>query len=291
MNLPKVRKIFKWIGYILLSLIIILFLLMNFAMPFNESDEALLSELKQDFVEINIDHLTIDHHHLRVVNTHKKGNIPDTTVVFIHGAPGSLSDFKAFLIDSNLLDRYNLLAIDRPGYGGSDPGNPEASIEKQADLLLKAIQHYSSKQLLLVGHSYGGPIVGKMALNSPEKIIGLLLLAPVNEPKSEPRYKISYLAIYPPIKWLIPGVVYTAAIEKLAHPKEIEKFSPHWQEITCKTIQMHGDKDFLAPPSNMGYTQKRIPAQYFELIRLPEENHFLPWTQFSRITHTLTTKF
>ena len=291
MNLPKVKKIFKWIGYILLGLIVILLLLMNFALPFNDSDKTLHKYLDQADIEVDIAHLSIEGHHLRVVNTHTKALIPDTTIVFIHGAPGSLSDFKAFLKDSSLLTRFNLIAIDRPGYGESDAGKPEASILTQANLLLKAAQHFAPNHLILVGHSYGGPIAIKMETIAPNIVDGLLLLAPVNEPASEPRYKISYLAIYPPIKWLLPGVIYTSAIEKLQHPAEIEQLASDFGKISSKVIHMHGDKDFLAPASNMDYTKSLIPASYYELIRLPEENHFLPWTQFSAITRILMTEY
>ncbi len=291
MNLPKVKKILKWIGIILLALIVILFLLMNFAMPFKDSDKKLAEYLNRADITLSIQHLAVDNYNIRVVNTHKKGVAPDTNIIFIHGAPGSLSDFKAFLKDNSLLDKYNLIAIDRPGYGASNSGQAEPGIAKQAQLLLKVIDQLNLQNLILVGHSYGGPIAAKMATLAPQKVKGLLLLAPVNEPISEPRYKISWLAIYPPIKWLIPGAVYTSAVEKIAHPGEIEKLIPFWKQIKCKTIHIHGDKDFLAPPSNMDFTKKLIPKEHYELIRLPNENHFLPWTQHSRITDVLITKF
>lgn len=278
-------------GIVLLGLIVILFLLMNFALPFNESDNALRAYLAEPGMDLNIESIQSGDYQLRLVNTHKKDRIPDTTIVFIHGAPGSLSDFKAFLRDSTLLDRYNLVAIDRPGYGSSNNGKPDPTINGQAKTLMVALSEKGYDNMILVGHSYGGPIIAKMAIDAPNRVKGLLLLAPVNEAESEPKYKISYLAVIPPIKWLVPGAIYSSAVEKLKHPDELASMEADWKKIQCKTIQMHGDKDFLAPPSNMAYTQNLVPANLFELIRLKKENHFLPWTQFSAIKEVLTTKF
>src|SRR3546814_14744460 len=40
-------------------------------------------------------------------------------VVFVHGTPGSWSDFVHFLAEPALLDQAWLVSLDRPGWGGS----------------------------------------------------------------------------------------------------------------------------------------------------------------------------
>ncbi|HXD77968.1 MAG TPA: alpha/beta fold hydrolase, partial [Puia sp.] len=52
------------------------------------------------------------------------GNDTDATVLFIHGAPSSLSYWRSYLADSVLLSRATMYAVDRPGYGYSGLGDP-----------------------------------------------------------------------------------------------------------------------------------------------------------------------
>ena len=58
-------------------------------------------------------------------------NLP--TVLFLHGAPGSSSDFYRYLKDTVLSKKANLISIDRLGYGYSDYGNSETSLTEQAE--------------------------------------------------------------------------------------------------------------------------------------------------------------
>ncbi len=288
MNLPKLKKIFKWIGIVLFGSLVILLILMNFALPFNESDKKLAAYLDTPNIVVSIEHIPVQNHRLRIISTHQLGDQPDSTVVFIHGTPGSLSDFKAFLKDTALLAKYTLVGIDRPGYGGSLDGLPIEGIEEQAHVLMQAIQKAGFKNLILVGHSYGGPIAAKMAADFPNEVKGLLLLAPVNEAESEPKYKFwALLGSHIPFRWVLPSAIVNASVEKLEHPAELEKLESGWGKIQCPTIHLHGDRDFLAPPSNMAFTRHLIPAVHYKLIELADENHFLPWTQHEKIKEVL----
>ena len=104
------------------------------------------------------------------------------TVVVIHGNPGDAGDFEYSAI--NLLSRkFHVLAIDRPGHGGSDrPEDKQASVEYQAQLLHETLSNLGIKQPVLVGHSWGGSLALCYALNYPDEISGLVLLAPAAYP-------------------------------------------------------------------------------------------------------------
>src|SRR5690349_14103774 len=53
-------------------------------------------------------------------------------VLFVHGSPGSLGDFIGFMGDDTLLSKAQLVSVDRPGFGTSNFGYAEPSLEKQA---------------------------------------------------------------------------------------------------------------------------------------------------------------
>lgn len=56
----------------------------------------------------------------RTINYVSIPNPTKPTILFFHGAPGSWSAFKQFLIDTTLVPIAGLVSVDRPGYGYSD---------------------------------------------------------------------------------------------------------------------------------------------------------------------------
>jgi pimeloyl-ACP methyl ester carboxylesterase len=107
-------------------------------------------------------------------------------LVLLHGSPGSMQDFPASLL-ARLSARYRVIMVDRPGYGQSDgPRQETASAEAQARLLHDALAQIGAAKPLLVGHSWGGLLALAYALQYPNEVAGLVLLAPVAYPEAEP---------------------------------------------------------------------------------------------------------
>jgi len=104
------------------------------------------------------------------------------TVVMIHGNAGSVEDFefKAFPL---LSAEYRVVAVDRPGHGGSDrPVGKSATLEYQAELLHRTIASLGIAQPTLVGHSWGGSLALAYALKYPSEVSAMVLLAPAAYP-------------------------------------------------------------------------------------------------------------
>lgn len=103
-------------------------------------------------------------------------------LVFIHGASGNLLDpAGAFL--KPLTGRAELLFVDRPGHGYSERGGPENAFPAgQADAIVKAMDHYGIGKAIIISHSFGGSIAASLALRHPERVSGLVFLAPATHP-------------------------------------------------------------------------------------------------------------
>ncbi|QDZ03196.1 alpha/beta fold hydrolase [Nitratireductor mangrovi] len=99
-------------------------------------------------------------------------------ILFIHGLGGQLHHFRQPLFAA-LRDDYRLVAIDRPGSGYSVRNGSGAGIRAQAGVVAKLIERLGLEKPLLVGHSLGGAIALATALDHPEKVSGLALLAPL----------------------------------------------------------------------------------------------------------------
>jgi pimeloyl-ACP methyl ester carboxylesterase len=108
---------------------------------------------------------------------------PAPTVVLLHGATANLGDMRLALID-RLRRRYRVIAVDRPGHGWSEraDGAAEASPQRQAAVLREILRKAGVERPIVLGHSWGGSVALAYALDYPQEIGGLLLLAPLAAP-------------------------------------------------------------------------------------------------------------
>ena len=99
------------------------------------------------------------------------------SLLFIHGAGGShqhwLNEVQELTRGSPTLPLY---APDLPGHGLSD-GPGRDSIQSYANLLVGFLDAAALDQVVLVGHSMGGAIALEVAINHPERVVALGLVA------------------------------------------------------------------------------------------------------------------
>lgn len=209
-------------------------------------------------------------------------------VMFVHGAPGSWTDYVKYFGDENLVSKAHLVAVDRPGYGNSGLGNAVTSIEEQAEMLKPLLALNKSHQpIILLGHSYGGPIAARIAMDFPDQIKAMILLAPAIDPDNEKMFWVNKPASWKAVQYILPAMMLTAQKEKETHASELRKMENDWGKITASTIYMYGDKDGLVPPVNVEYAKKKITNAPLEVIEFHNENHFIPWTQQDSVTRVI----
>jgi surfactin synthase thioesterase subunit len=215
----------------------------------------------------------------------------DTTkpvVLFVHGAPSSLSFFNAFFKDTTLTNRARLVAVDRPGYGHSDWGRVETSIKRQAEYLQPLIERYrNAPYLLVVGSSYGGSVSARLAMNNPGLIDHVLFVSSALGPGLERTYAISYFIDQPAVRWLIPPLLRLANDEKLAHRRALEEILPDWPRIRAGITMLHGQRDELVYPSNVGFAQSRLVNAPVQQYLLPESRHDIVFNKRKYMTDVI----
>jgi pimeloyl-ACP methyl ester carboxylesterase len=111
----------------------------------------------------------------RMMRYYQTGN--GENIFLIHGSMGSLEDWETLY--PLLKDRYRVTAIDRPGMGFSDIKDKDYTIEGNAKIARQIINILDLKNVIIVGHSRGGAIALRMAIDYDENIKGYLLLAPI----------------------------------------------------------------------------------------------------------------
>jgi pimeloyl-ACP methyl ester carboxylesterase len=238
------------------------------------------SEVKQYFAKkttpVSIKRYKVGRRKIRYIET---GADTLPMVLFVHGAPGGLDAFNGFLADSALKGKAHLVSVDRPGYGYSNYGKSVPSIQKQAELLKPLLDSNRSGQpVILVGHSYGGPIIAKMAAMYPKQVAALVLAAPAIDPANEKIFWVSYPADWLLIRLLVPRGFRVANDEKLRHVEELEQMYDDWYKLKLPVTYIHGKKDMVEPFANAAFAQRMMRNAHLTMIIDKKMNHFVPWT-------------
>ena len=216
---------------------------------------------------------------LRYLKVGEDGTRPLT--VFIHGAPSAGAWWLDMISDSSLLDRTDMLAIDRPGYGGSGLGQPMTSVEEQADHIAAVIREVKlpEQPVILHGSSYGGTVSARISMDFPELVDGLLLQSASTAPSEEYMYWLTRPTSHWLLSWLVPDPIHTANFEKLSHQEQLEDMVSEWDNITASTVIVHGTKDWLIYPPNAYFACDRlVNAESLTHHMVKDKEHDLVWT-------------
>ncbi|TGK05071.1 alpha/beta hydrolase [Leptospira semungkisensis] len=213
----------------------------------------------------------------------KKENI----LVFVHGSPGNWVNYLRYLKDPQLLEKYCMFSVDRPGFGKSE--GADADVNRQAQRILSSLNHVlqkreKPKRLVLLGHSYGGPVAARIASLEGNSFSHLLLLAAALDPESEEVRWYNKLAATKLGSWLLPTEWQHSNAEMLPLKGQLQDLLPIWKNINAKTIVVQGEEDGLVDPSNAAFIQKQFsPQAQVKIYLLPKEGHFLPWKNYDLI--------
>lgn len=105
------------------------------------------------------------------------------TLVYLHGWGQNLEMMKP--LAEPFQNQYQILLIDLPGFGGSEKPSFIWTISDYVDMIHTLLQELKIKEVLLVGHSFGGKIALCYASLYPvEKLILLASPFRVNEKKA-----------------------------------------------------------------------------------------------------------
>lgn len=252
-------------------------------MQFRTSPKGIKEEFAENEAKPEIKDIEVNGKKIRYVEV-ADGRHSKPTILFIHGAPGSSDNFFQFMKDQTLASKFDMISVDRPGYGYSSFGESVTSIEEQALILEPILKEYRSTPTIVVGHSYGGPVAVKAAVLYPDWVQGIMLLAPAIDPDHEKKFAIAWFGKTKPFRWLTPKSWKVATDEKYSHVEELKKMLPDWGKIEVPVTYIQGDKDRLVPYDNLAFAEKMIAPSCIKVIGIPGEDHFLPWSQEKLVT-------
>lgn len=251
---------------------------------FNMTDEEFHSAFETEKVMPVSATVDVDGNTVHYVFTAQKKN---KLLIFVHGSPGSWSAFIDFFKNDSLLQNFDIVSVDRPGFGRSDYGRPEKSMEKQAYLIKAVIDEFPHPNKILIGHSLGGPVIARIAMDYPELVDGLVMIAPSIDPEME---KDEWYRTWIKTKFvgaLTPTDFWVSNEEILPLKEELKVMLPLWERIEIPTVVIHGTNDMLVPKENAEFAQKMLIDSLVSINYLKGVNHFIPWSDPQEIVSAI----
>ena len=218
----------------------------------------------------------------------KTGNDTLPTLFFIHGSPDSWMRYEKFMRDKDLLSKFRMIAIDRPGFGYSEFGDAK-NLAEQSSLISSFVRSIkNNKPIYCVGHSYGGAVVIKLQTENKDLFDGLVLLAAALDPKQEKPEKWRFVMNTIPLKYLLPGAYRPSNTELVYLKEDLKELDKEWEKITCPVWIMHGNKDTYVPVTNADYAKmKLINAKAVAIKILPGADHFITHERYEEVKEVL----
>jgi pimeloyl-ACP methyl ester carboxylesterase len=197
---------------------------------------------------------------------------PPWKIVVITGAP-SWAEYWAETMAALPQDR-EMVVVDRPGYGASEPAEPVKDIRLQAQALSPVLAAARGQKVILVGQSYGAAIASLIAEANPGKVESLVLLSGFfgeTGPTSRWLLDVGSKALK-----MIPRDLRHAVIEASGQRPQLAYAKRALARLTIPIHMIHGDKDDFAPiEAAERWAAETVTRSPIQFTRAPGANHFL----------------
>lgn len=196
------------------------------------------------------------------------GNKKGDAIVLLHGWGQNVQMMQ--MLGEPFKDKYRIIAVDFPGFGGSDEPKEVIGVDGYTKIIEKLLDELKVKNPVLIGHSFGGRVAVKFASRNDVK--KLILLSPAlrgHDKKGLKTKVLKFLKTVPCIKNLeswakdhIGSRDYKAAspvMKKVLVETVNENLSLDAKKIKAPTILIYGDSDSEVPEEDTKEYERLIP--------------------------------
>ena len=132
-----------------------------------------------------------------------RGGVP---IVMLHGASSNLEVMRP--LAERLSQHHRVILVDRPGHGWSRREKfSDSTPQPQARMISQALDKLGVGPAIIVAHSWSGALALRIALDHPERVAGLVMLAPVAYPWPGGVSQYNYVITAPVIGSLLAHTV------------------------------------------------------------------------------------
>jgi pimeloyl-ACP methyl ester carboxylesterase len=279
------RKIFRRLLTGLFILIAAWAILAQFILKYRIKDSVAKQVFSKKGITLSTGKISADGFEIHYTKT---GIDTLPTIFFVHGSPSGWIVYMKFLQDKELLSKYRMIAIDRPGFGYSNFGEAK-NLDEQSKLISHVVRSIQNgKPIYAVGHSLGGPMIAKLQVDHENIFSGLIFLAAAVDPGLEEPERWRYVMQTFPLNYLLPGSFRPSNEELLYLKTDLKYLDKEWDKITCPVWIIHGTKDNNVPVANVEYAKRKLTkARSVEVKILIGADHSIPLNRHDDIKEVL----
>lgn len=231
----------------------------------------------------------------------RQGTPQKSHLWFVHGfGESGFSFIESFAAQA--LKNYSIFVPDFPGFGASPPTAVPHDIQQSSLLLCDLIKRFSAgASVILIGHSLGGLLATKTALQMKEKISGLINVEG-NLTKSDTFYSGKAAKANDPVLWKkeFAEQIYEAGLKqesirryytslKMVSPNSLQAWGKsgvvetgeelggeNFLKLSCPTLYIFGTKSISEPSRNF------IMKNKIRFLEFPSSGHWPMLDETSR---------
>ena len=260
------------VGWMLaaLSLLLLLLLWGNKQLETRDTFEEIRTRLEQKNISLEEHGYSMGAEKLYYVTT---GKPLSQTLLFIHGSPGDWTAWEQLLMESELVEKYRIVIVDRPPYKGSTTGG--GNLRKQSRALKRLIEA-ECHPCTLVGHSYGGALALQLAVDFPHHTNAVVSLAgTVASDYQHPKWYNTLAQSSWITPFLTDGLI-ASNKEMLSLVQDLDALIPALSTMHMPFYFMQGGNDVLVDPRS-----PFILLPHFNEVEIKFNSawdHFVIWT-------------
>jgi pimeloyl-ACP methyl ester carboxylesterase len=220
---------------------------------------------------------------------YKITGVGDRSVLILQGWGTSLAVYDS--VAAAISDSFRVVQLDLPGFGDSDEPREPWNVQAYADFVVKFVQELGLKSVSLIGHSYGGRVILKLAAADSlpfaiEKIAfvdsaGVLPKRSTAQKWKVRRYKLlKKILLNPVVHFLFPEVIddwagrqgsadYRAASPMMKQCLVMavnEDLTDLMPKVKQDCLLVWGDRDTATPISDAHVFAEKLPSSGLAVI-------------------------
>ncbi len=277
--MKRLKKLF-----ILVIVLLVLWAVINpFLFQFTTADDDAKTAFTRAGMKISLGDFKYKKNNLHFARI---GDTSKTVLLFIHGSPGCWDFAWDYFMDSSWQKNFEMVSIDRPGFGQSDYGVAKNLFE-QSEIISAFIKStLAGRKIQLVGHSYGGPLVLQLCADNDLLFDKCIIMAGSISPQAEKEEVQLEMFSHPLFKWMVPGS-FEQGVEELLWLKDDlknKKYLDVVAKIKTPIVAIYGTEDNMVPyKPNVDFLIQNFATAQFKIYPLEGANHFLPWKNYADV--------
>lgn len=204
-----------------------------------------------------------------------EGKLP---VVLVHGYGSRLEIWRE--VQDALAEERRVIAFDQRGFGKSERSAGDYGPEAHARDLVALLDALGVERAVLVGHSYGGGVVARAALDAKERVAGLAL---VDAFLLEEQVPVSFRWAKVP---LVGELLFGAFYQQVPGEKYLLAFHDRKRFVTVEALEE--SKALMAEPGSLYAALETVRGMDYAAVeaRYPEVNVpvLVVWGEQDRVT-------